>query len=119
MDNKQLLFDIHEKEQNRVSTNDEPAKKSSGSTSELNDKLSHLEVLEMLAPPPRESLDSNSDESLTEITECAEYEDIQIEELLYAGNTPEKEGNEEKIYGPDPIVWTLEKALSMLKLTAR
>lgn len=116
MDNKQLLFDIHEKEQNRVSTNDEPAKKSSGSTSELNDKLSHLEVLEMLAPPPRESLDSNSDESLTEITECAEYEDIQIEELLDEGNTPEKEGNEEKIYGPDPIVWTLEKALSMLKL---
>lgn len=57
MDNKQLLFDIHETEQNRVSTNDEPAKKSSGSTSELNDKLSHLEVLEMLAPP-RESLDS-------------------------------------------------------------
>ena len=48
MDNKQLLFDIHETEQNRVSTNDEPAKKSSGSTSELNDKLSHLEVLEML-----------------------------------------------------------------------
>ena len=61
------LFDIHETEQNRVSTNDEPAKKSSGSTSELNDKLSHLEVLEMQAPP-RKSLDSNSDESLTEIT---------------------------------------------------
>ncbi|MCI6863655.1 hypothetical protein [Anaerobiospirillum succiniciproducens] len=69
----------------------------------------------MLAPP-RESLDSNSDESLSEITECAEYEDIQIEELLDEGNTPEKEGNEKKIYGPDPIGWTLEKALTVLKL---